>query len=156
MVTTFRHSRGAYSKVSDGMLPKFKLIQAFMVGLLICKNEENPFKKLKALEWSQHFSHYKAMGIISHAQVQLPPQSNVRNLNQSEFLWVSLLPARIKKIQLKSKVLEWSQHYPSILRCSRGANFIIGIMTKFNFIQAFIVVLLICKNEEDPFLIKKH
>ena len=97
------------------------------------------------------------MGIIPHAQVQLPPQSKVQNLNQSDILWVSLLPARIKKIQLKLKVLEWSQHHPSILRCSRGANSTIGdgILTKFKLIQAFKVVL-ICKNEEDPFLIEKH
>ena len=31
-------------KVSDGILPKFKLIRAFMVGLVICKNEEDPSK----------------------------------------------------------------------------------------------------------------
>ena len=35
---------GAYSEVSDGILPKFKLIPAFMVGLVICKNEEDPSK----------------------------------------------------------------------------------------------------------------
>ena len=34
----------ANSKVSDGILPKFKPIQAFIVGLVICKNEENPSK----------------------------------------------------------------------------------------------------------------
>ena len=33
----FGRSRAANSEVSDGILPKFKLIQAFMVGLLICK-----------------------------------------------------------------------------------------------------------------------
>ena len=31
-------------KVSDGILPKFKLIQAVMVGLVICKNEVDPAK----------------------------------------------------------------------------------------------------------------
>ena len=37
------------------------------------------------------------------------------------------------------------------LRCSRAANSIIGdgILTEFKLIQAFIVVLLICKNEND-------
>ena len=41
-------------------------------------------------------------------------------------------------------------------RCSRGANYIIGngILRKFKLIQAFIAVLLICKNEEDPFKIE--
>ena len=36
-----RRSREAYSEVSDGILPKFKLIRAFMVGLVTCKNEED-------------------------------------------------------------------------------------------------------------------
>ena len=54
------------------------------------------------------------------------------------------------------KALEWSQHYHKFLRCSRGANSIIGdrILTEFKLIQAFIVVLLICKNKEDPFKIE--
>ena len=29
-----------------------------------------------------------------------------------------------------------------------------GILTKFKFIQALTVVLLVCKNEEDPFKIE--
>ena len=38
----FRCSRPANSEVSDEILPKFKLIQAFMICLVICKNEEDP------------------------------------------------------------------------------------------------------------------
>ena len=44
------------------------------------------------------------------------------------------------------------------LRCSRGANSKIkicdGILTKFKLIQALIDVLIVCKNEEDPFKIE--
>ena len=40
----FWRSRAANSEVSDGIFAKFKPIQAFMVGLVICKNEEDPFK----------------------------------------------------------------------------------------------------------------
>ena len=36
----FRHSRAANSVVSDGIMPKFKLIQAFMVVLVTCKNKD--------------------------------------------------------------------------------------------------------------------
>ena len=39
-----RCSRGAYSKMCDGILTKFKLIQALIVVLIVCKNEEDPFK----------------------------------------------------------------------------------------------------------------
>ena len=31
------------------------------------------------------------------------------NQTHSNFLWVSLLPARMRKIHLKMKVLEWSR-----------------------------------------------
>ena len=75
------------------------------------------YQKMKALEWSQHFSHYKSMGIFPDAQGQLTPQSKVwsgRISNPSEILCVSLLPARMKKIQLRMKALEWSQHYSLI------------------------------------------
>ena len=62
----------------------------------------------------------------------------------------------MKKIQSKMKALEWSQHSSiihSFLRYSRAANAYIGdgILTEFKLIQAFIVVLLICKNEYDIF-----
>ena len=80
---------------------KIKLIQAFMVVLVSCKNEEDPFKnegaravttdlsflwdffqtlkgRLILLEIqtvsSQYFSHYKSMGTL---QGQLTPQSLV-------------------------------------------------------------------------------
>ena len=62
----------------------------------------------------------------------------------------------MKETQSKLKELEWSQHYLLILRCSRGANSKVGdgILTKFKLIQALIVVLIVCKNEEDPFKIE--
>ena len=85
-----------------------------MVVLVTCKNEEDPIK-IKALEWPQHFSHYKSMGIFPDAQGQLTPQSEVepgRNSNSSEILWLYLLPARMKKIHSKMKLLEWPQHFP--------------------------------------------
>ena len=62
--------------------------------------------KLKALERSQHFSHYKSMGIFSDAQGQVTHKSLIESCpisNPSEILWVSLLPARMKKIQSKMK-----------------------------------------------------
>ena len=57
-------SRGANSVVGDGIWQKFKIIQAFIVVLVTCKNDEDP-SKMKALECSQHFSHYKSMEIFS-------------------------------------------------------------------------------------------
>ena len=73
--------------------------------------------KMKELEWSQDFSHYKSMGIFPDAQGQLTLQSLVRSgriSNSSEMLWIFSLPASMKKIRSKMKALEWTQHFPII------------------------------------------
>ena len=60
--------------------------------------------KMKELECSQDFSHYKSMGIFPDALGQLTPQSLVEsgpNLNLSEILWLSSLPAIMKEIRSK-------------------------------------------------------
>ena len=51
------------------------------------------------------------------------------------------------------KELEWSQHYNIFFRRSKPANSVVrnGIWTKFELIQAFMAVLITCKDEEDPF-----
>ena len=70
--------------------------------------------KMKELECSQDFSHYQSMGIFPDTQGQLTPQSLVRSVrisNLSEMLCLFLLPASMKKIRLKMKALEWSQHF---------------------------------------------
>ena len=71
--------------------------------------------KIKELECSQDFSHYKSMGIFPVTQGQLTPQSLVRSgriSNSSEMLWMFSLPTSMKKIRSKMKALEWSQHFP--------------------------------------------
>ena len=47
------------------------------------------YYKMKALEWSQQFSHYKSIGIFQDDQGQLTPQSQVWSgqiLNPSKLL----------------------------------------------------------------------
>ena len=71
--------------------------------------------KMKVLEWSQHTSHYKSMEIFPDAQGQLTHKSLVRSCrisNPFEILWLSFLPARIKKNQSKMVELECSQDFP--------------------------------------------
>ena len=65
---------------------------------------------------------------------------------------MSLLPARMKKIQSTMKALECEQAYSSIIQHSRAANSEVsgGIPPKSELIQAFIVVLVTCKNKKDP------
>ena len=60
--------------------------------------------KMKELGCSQDFSHYNSMGIFPDAQGQLTQKSLVRSgriSNSSEMLWMSLLPASMKKIRSK-------------------------------------------------------
>ena len=56
------------------------------------------------------------------------------------------------------KELEWSQHYLLIFKMLKGNLLknknMCGILRKFKLIQALIVVLIVCKNEEDPFKIE--
>ena len=71
--------------------------------------------KMKELECSQDFSHYKSMGIFPDAQGQLTPQSMVEsgpNSNLSEILWLSSLPVSMKKIRSKMKALACSRYFP--------------------------------------------
>ena len=72
--------------------------------------------KMKELECSQDFSHYKSMGIFPDAQGQLTPHKSFvrsgRISNLSEMLWMFSLHASMKKIRSKMKALEWTQHFP--------------------------------------------
>ena len=99
-------------------LPKFKLIQASVHVLVTCKNEEIQFK-IKALECSQDFSHYKSMEIFPDAQGQSMVGSGQIS-NSSKTLWLSSLPAKMKKIPSKKKALECSQHNTSIFQTHKG------------------------------------
>ena len=79
--------------------------------------------KMKTLEFSQDFSHYKSMGILPAAQGQLILQSMVGSgkiSNESKTLLLSLEPAKMKKIRSKMKALECSQHYTSIFQTPKG------------------------------------
>ena len=73
-----------------------------MVALVTCKNED-PIKNVGARVLTTLNINF------SDAQGQLTPQSVVgfgRISNSSILLWLSLLPARMKKIKLKLKALE--------------------------------------------------
>ena len=97
------------------------------------------------------------MGFFSDAQGQLTPQFLVesgRNSNSSGILWLSSLPASMKKIRSKNKAarVPTRLYIYRFFRRSRAANSKVsgGILPKYELIQAFIVVLVTYKNEEDP------
>ena len=71
-----------------------------MVVLLTCKSEECPIKNEGARVLTSLYVDF------SDAQGQLTLQSVVesrRNSNLCKFLWLSLLPARMRKIQSKKR-----------------------------------------------------
>ena len=75
--------------------------------LVTSKNKEEPNKNEGA-------SVATTLNIdFSNTQGQITPRSEVgsgRNSNSSEMLRMSLLLTRTKKIRIKMKALEWSQH----------------------------------------------
>ena len=84
-------------------MPNFKLVREIIVVHLTCKNEEDPIKN------------EEARVRFSDTQGQLAPKSVVefcQNSNSFKLLWLSSLPARMKKIQSKMKALEYSQDFP--------------------------------------------
>ena len=88
-----------------------KLLWLVLLSARIKKIHPN----MMVLEWSQHFSHYKSMGIFTDAQGQLTHKSLVGSCQISNpfgILWLSFVPARIKKNKSKMKELEWSQDFP--------------------------------------------
>ena len=77
--------------------------------------------KMNELKWSQHFPIISTC-VFPDAQGQLTPQSVVRSSqisNSYETLWLSWLPAKMKRIRSK-KALECSKHYTSIFQTLKG------------------------------------
>ena len=94
-----------------------------MADLVTCKNEEDPLEN-EGTRVVTTFLPYKFMGIFSDAQGQLTHKSFVGHCpisNPSKILVVSLLSARMNKIQSKMKGLEWSQHYSLIFHTLKGS-----------------------------------
>ena len=95
-------------------LPKFELIQAFMLVIDTCKNEEDPIKNEGARAFTTLYVNF------SDAQGQITLESVVvsgRNLNSFKLSCMSSLPARMRMIESKMKELECSQdfsHYKSM------------------------------------------
>ena len=71
------------------------------MGVLVaCKNEEDPIKNEGARVVTTLFIDF------SHAQGQLTPKSEMescQNSNPFKLLWLTLLPARMKKIHLENE-----------------------------------------------------
>ena len=74
-----------------------------MVVFVTCKNEEDPIKDKGARGVTALF--------IDFSDFSKATNSVVGDGILLKLLWLSLLPSRMKKIHLKMKALEWSQHF---------------------------------------------
>ena len=79
-----------------------------------------------------------------------------RNSNSFKLLWLSLLPARMKKFYSKMKGPESSQHFSHFKSigifpdAQLQLTEVLGpILLNFKPIEEFMAVLVTCKNEED-------
>ena len=112
--------------------------------------------KMKALEWSQLFFHYKSMEIFPNAQEQLTHKSFLEYCpisNPSEILCLTSLPARIKKNQSKMNELEWSQGFPHFKPmgaiCCHGNQSSDPIWPKTYWSQSLTPMMLLMKLDYD-------
>ena len=113
-INFFRRARADNSGVVGGIWPNLNSSKLSCMSSLLARMRMID-SKMKELECSKDFSHYMPMGIFPDAQGQLTLQSLVRSgriSNPSEMLWMFSLPASMKKIRLKMKALEYSQHFP--------------------------------------------
>ena len=145
VLVTFKNVEGArvvttlfieFSAAQGQLTPKFKLIQAFMVGLVTCKNEEDPSKN----DYKGQLTHKSLLGscLIS---------------NPFKTLWLFSLPARIKKIKSKMKGLDWSQGFPLYnpmgAICCHGNQCSVQIWPKTLCSQCPTPIMLQMKFDED-------
>ena len=94
--------------------PKIELDRAFM-PVLVTSNFDDDLIKNEQASMETPFSHYKSMENFLDAQGQLTPYSVVQsgqNLNMSEILCMSSLPASIKRIGSKATKKRWRHHFP--------------------------------------------
>ena len=144
----------ANSVVSDGIWPKFEFVHTFMYVLVTYKDEENQMKNegTRVVTTLYIIQLYLRRSVAANSVAGGWVWPKIKHIH---FLGVSLLPARMRKIHSKMKVLEWSQqisHCMSMLFlwCSRAVNSTVWgwFYFKFKLIQAFMVVLVTWQNDE--------
>ena len=115
--------------------------------------------KMKVLDCSQDFSHYKSMGIFPDAQGQLTLQSTIRSgqiSNSVRTLWLSSLPAtsspKGNDAHLRATIQSEKKWKDQFFRRLRAANSVIcgWVWPNFKLIQALMYVIITCKYEMDP------
>ena len=123
-----------------------------MHGLVTCKNEEDQIENEGARLFTRFlqllvYGDFSRRSRAAKSAVHSPIWSN---FELQDFI-VVLLTYKNEEDRSKMEALMCSQHYTSIFRRARADNSDVGdgIWPKFELIQAFMHVLLSCKNEVD-------
>ena len=74
---------------------------------------------MKALKWSQYFSHYKSIGIFPNSQGQVPGRIPL-NFEPIQDIMGLLVACKNEEDPIKNE-LEWSQHYSLIFKMLKGS-----------------------------------
>ena len=147
------------SKVNSPIWPEVELIQDFMHVHVICKFHKDPIKNKKAM------LRIRSNIVFSVTQGQVSPTWIVwssQNSILSEVLWLPWLPASLKMIWSKVKMLYAGQHFlhKSIGFFSFGRSRVnnsevnIPIWPEIKLIQDFMFVLVTCMYDKGPIKMK--
>ena len=135
----FRCSRAANSIVSGGIWPKFKLIQAFMHVLIICKYEKDPIKKqprkrddvvFPIISLQEFFPTLKgsqlrcpwsdpakfrthASTYVCHSYLQVSKGSDQKQPRKCDDALFPIITLRELAVAIETRVLIWSAPKPS-------------------------------------------
>ena len=143
----------------DRILTKFKLIQALIIVLIVFKNKEDRFKIESTREGTTFLQLYiyGDFSKRSRAGNSLVPGRILLKFEPIRDIMVKLVACKNEEdpiIKCRSKSGHNIIHqffWRSEAACTEVSNW---ILPKFKLIQALIVVLIVCKNEEDPFKIE--
>ena len=111
--------------------------------------------RMKELECSQDFSHYKSIGIFPDAQGQLTQQSLVRSgrISNSSDVMDVLVTCQYEEDPINNRGARVLTTLYINFSDAQGQITVVGggIWQQFELIQAFMHVLVTCKNEDDRF-----
>ena len=104
---SIKFTRGANSKIKicNGILTKFKLIQTLIVVLIVCKNEEDPFKieSIRVVAIFLPLKVYRDFSNCSRAGNSYAPDLILLNFKPIRDIMGSLVACKIEEDPIKNE-----------------------------------------------------
>ena len=146
MVIFSRGSRAGNSSVCDQIWLNFELVQAFMIVLLTCKNEEVSIKNEGARVATRLYLDFS----LSKADNSLVSDRIWLNFELVQAFMIVLLTCKNEEVSIKNEGARVATRLYLDFSLSKADNSLVSdrIWLNFENVQAFMIVLLTCKNEE--------